>query len=261
MAYRCQDFSPNDDLYFFFSSRRRHTRLRRDWSSDVCSSDLGDCAGIDCNGNGIGDICDLPDCNVNGIPDECDISSGFSTDNDGDGIPDECQEDCNGNGIPDQFEIDTGLATDCNNNGVPDDCDWVIFADCDEDGIIDGCEEDINNDWVPDDCQCIADVSGDGMVAVEDILLLLVLWGKQIDPHEETLDEDLNADGIIDIADILIVILAWGECSPFTIPNITGACCLTQFWCDDLTEVACGVRLGTYMGDDTTCNDDLCSNP
>ena len=25
---------------FFFSSRRRNTRLRRDWSSDVCSSDL-----------------------------------------------------------------------------------------------------------------------------------------------------------------------------------------------------------------------------
>src|SRR6266508_5722897 len=27
---------------FFFSSRRRHTRWPRDWSSDVCSSDLGD---------------------------------------------------------------------------------------------------------------------------------------------------------------------------------------------------------------------------
>src|SRR5699024_12183476 len=26
---------------FFFSSRRRHTRSKRDWSSDVCSSDLG----------------------------------------------------------------------------------------------------------------------------------------------------------------------------------------------------------------------------
>src|SRR5690606_40924292 len=25
---------------FFFSSRRRHTRFSRDWSSDVCSSDL-----------------------------------------------------------------------------------------------------------------------------------------------------------------------------------------------------------------------------
>src|SRR5699024_11379212 len=27
---------------FFFSSRRRHTRSKRDWSSDVCSSDLDD---------------------------------------------------------------------------------------------------------------------------------------------------------------------------------------------------------------------------
>src|SRR5204863_5556297 len=26
--------------FFFFSSRRRHTRSLRDWSSDVCSSDL-----------------------------------------------------------------------------------------------------------------------------------------------------------------------------------------------------------------------------
>src|SRR5256886_5867485 len=28
-------------LLFFFSSRRRHTRFDCDWSSDVCSSDLG----------------------------------------------------------------------------------------------------------------------------------------------------------------------------------------------------------------------------
>src|SRR5690606_28459648 len=28
------------DFLFFFSSRRRHTRFSRDWSSDVCSSDL-----------------------------------------------------------------------------------------------------------------------------------------------------------------------------------------------------------------------------
>src|SRR5699024_11934865 len=26
--------------FFFYSSRRRHTRSKRDWSSDVCSSDL-----------------------------------------------------------------------------------------------------------------------------------------------------------------------------------------------------------------------------
>src|SRR6266498_5157042 len=29
-------------MCFFFSSRRRHTRCGRDWSSDVCSSDLDD---------------------------------------------------------------------------------------------------------------------------------------------------------------------------------------------------------------------------
>src|SRR5215204_7342179 len=37
-------------LCFFFSSRRRHTRSLCDWSSDVCSSDLGradECAMLD----------------------------------------------------------------------------------------------------------------------------------------------------------------------------------------------------------------------
>src|SRR5256885_7293364 len=35
--------------FFFFSSRRRHTRLQGDWSSDVCSSDLGTLPGIQNN--------------------------------------------------------------------------------------------------------------------------------------------------------------------------------------------------------------------
>src|SRR6266511_5073701 len=37
-------------FFFFFSSRRRHTRFSRDWSSDVCSSDLDD------HGDGLLDI-------------------------------------------------------------------------------------------------------------------------------------------------------------------------------------------------------------
>src|SRR5690348_8621321 len=40
-----RDFSLTRDgdlRYFFFSSRRRHTRWTGDWSSDVCSSDLGE---------------------------------------------------------------------------------------------------------------------------------------------------------------------------------------------------------------------------
>src|SRR5690606_21998995 len=32
-------------VIFFFSSRRRHTRFSRDWSSDVCSSDLVEATG------------------------------------------------------------------------------------------------------------------------------------------------------------------------------------------------------------------------
>src|SRR2546422_4693781 len=33
-------------FFFFFSSRRRHTRCSRDWSSDVCSSDLQGSANV-----------------------------------------------------------------------------------------------------------------------------------------------------------------------------------------------------------------------
>src|SRR6266536_1923539 len=40
-------------IVFFFSSRRRHTRSTRDWSSDVCSSDLA----VFANGK---DSCGLP---------------------------------------------------------------------------------------------------------------------------------------------------------------------------------------------------------
>src|SRR5205809_5057162 len=42
-------------IFFFFSSRRRHTRCRRDWSSDVCSSDLGS----------LGSVSDFPDRDLN----------------------------------------------------------------------------------------------------------------------------------------------------------------------------------------------------
>src|SRR5690625_6094372 len=41
----CQVLTALRLLFFFFSSRSRHTRWPRDWSSDVCSSDL-DVAGL-----------------------------------------------------------------------------------------------------------------------------------------------------------------------------------------------------------------------
>src|SRR5256885_5726048 len=43
-------------VFFFFSSRRRHTRLQGDWSSDVCSSDLASAME---QSQGGGDLADL----------------------------------------------------------------------------------------------------------------------------------------------------------------------------------------------------------
>src|SRR5690625_2040828 len=46
-----------DYLFCFFSSSRRHTRWPRDWSSDVCSSDLGEGQGVAGSGaDGIGPV-------------------------------------------------------------------------------------------------------------------------------------------------------------------------------------------------------------
>src|SRR2546426_5486707 len=44
-------------MFFFFSSRRRHTRLQGDWSSDVCSSDLALALGLGTYlGNGVAPV-------------------------------------------------------------------------------------------------------------------------------------------------------------------------------------------------------------
>src|SRR5215813_9008556 len=40
-------------ILFFFSSRRRHTRCGRDWSSDVCSSDLSGLSGSSARLDGV----------------------------------------------------------------------------------------------------------------------------------------------------------------------------------------------------------------
>src|SRR5690606_40675311 len=42
--------------FFFFSSRRRHTRFSRDWSSDVCSSDLASVRATTGSARQLGDL-------------------------------------------------------------------------------------------------------------------------------------------------------------------------------------------------------------
>src|SRR5439155_9213276 len=55
-SYALLNFSSLDPhKIFFFSSRRRHTRWPRDWSSDVCSSDLAPGPELDGDVGGVGD--------------------------------------------------------------------------------------------------------------------------------------------------------------------------------------------------------------
>jgi hypothetical protein len=132
----------------------------------------------------------------------------------GNGVPDECEPDCNGNGIPDAWDIETGAAIDCNGNGIPDSCDATdCVSDCNLNGVPDECDiasgtsGDINENGIPDDCECAEDLNGDGVVGVDDLLLVIGYWGTA-GPLG-----DLNADNTVGVADLLILISRWGECS------------------------------------------------
>jgi hypothetical protein len=53
---------------------------------------------------------------------------------------------------------------------------------------------------------CPADVNGDDVVNVLDLLAVIAAWGNPGGP------EDVNGDGIVDVLDLLAVIAAWGPC-------------------------------------------------
>ena len=95
-----------------------------DGIGDVCA--IADGLATDCNANGIPDSCDT-DCDGNGIPDDCDLANG-ATDCDGNGILDACEDDCNSNGIADPCDITDGTSFDDNGNGVPDECETPVFV-------------------------------------------------------------------------------------------------------------------------------------
>ena len=53
---------------------------------------------------------------------------------------------------------------------------------------------------------CISDITGDGVVNVSDLLLVIDQWGSTDSPA------DVNFDGIVDVTDLLIVVGNWGPC-------------------------------------------------
>jgi hypothetical protein len=58
-----------------------------------------------------------------------------------------------------------------------------------------------------------ADINGDGLVNVQDLLLVIINWNTD-DP-----DSDINNDGVVDNQDFNLVISNWGECSSVCVDN------------------------------------------
>ncbi len=89
------------------------------------------------------------------------------------------------------------------------------LLDCDTSGVPDAIEVaqgvllDSNEDGVPDECQCLADLSGNGQVAAQDLAILLGFWGTV---GSGPIDADINDDGMVNAADLSILLSAWGPC-------------------------------------------------
>lgn len=87
--------------------------------------------------------------------------------------------------------------------------------DCDASGIPDAIEiangslEDGNGDSVPDTCQCLADLTGDGVVAAPDLAVLLGFWGST---NPTLPGADINRDGIVAAQDLAELLGSWGPC-------------------------------------------------
>ena len=88
-------------------------------------------------------------------------------------------------------------APDCNGNGVPD-----------GDDIDGGSSEDADGDGIPDECQCMADIDGNGSVDVTDLLTVIADWGCT-----SGCAGDLDGNGVVNVTDLLAVISSWGECN------------------------------------------------
>ncbi len=98
---------------------------------------------------------------------------------------------------PTGFDFMPGDETDCNLNARPDACD-----------IASGFSGDVDGDGIPDECQCDADLDGDGTVGVSDLLVVLAEWGPC-----PLCQGDLDADGHVGVNDLLVVISSWGSCN------------------------------------------------
>ncbi len=98
--------------------------------------------------------------------------------------------------------VDTKVDDPC--NAGPDFLEnWSIGDDegMDNDG------DDVYDQDDSDCSDCPADVTGDAVIDVLDLLAILSAWGAGGGP------EDINGDGVVDVLDLLEVLSAWGPCA------------------------------------------------
>ncbi len=186
----------------------------------------------DCNRNNMIDSCEVGcggfgvDCNGNGRPDECDVSGSFaeSEDCNTDGVPDECElwgNDCNHNEIPDDCDIkrcEPGniYCGDCNSNSVPDWCE-LQGNDCNCDEILNDCESDIDNNGIPDGCEA-TDCNTNGVPDYLDI---------ENCPAGETWCDDCNDNCIPDGCDLVQCLPGDNRCADCNYNDIPDECDIT----------------------------------
>ena len=112
---------------------------------------------------------------------------------------------------------------DADGNGIVDDYDCLVFAACYAGGFQPGCEMmDFDGNSVIDrtDLDAFlslnlnpADVNGDGVVNVLDLIDVLLCFGLPAVPGCE--GEDVNEDGSVNVLDLIQVLLAFGQgCAP-----------------------------------------------
>jgi len=82
--------------------------------------------------------------------------------------------------------------------------------------------------------ECPADVTGDGVVDVLDLLEVLAQWGTSG-------SADINGDGIVDVLDLLKLLGLWGPCPP-------NEECLADLNCDDMVDVLGLLQILAHWG-------------
>ena len=99
---------------------------------------------------------------------------------------------------------------------------------------------------------CSNDIDGNGEIGVSDILSVIENWGVCGDGTFRPTG-DVDGTCCVDVSDLLQLVSVWGtECV------ITGACCLSDFNCLEVTYNDCLEMAGSFYGDDTTCANTNC---